>query len=171
MISNLTLESVQSIAYALSFPNVSFSPLIPQVMDGYCNIRKIPDNYWSMVEHRVTKNYSGCILRRCSDNGLTQDKERRFTPKPCDFEYADKNHPESGKETEQHSTNGFLSHQSSDSIYSDDTSTKTISADNTVIDTEDGAIINTGHAAEHVTKEASDNFNAIQKANVSFNLV
>jgi hypothetical protein len=41
-----------------------------------------------------------------------------------------KNNPETEEETEQHSTNGYLSYQSSDSIDSDDSSTKTISADN-----------------------------------------
>jgi hypothetical protein len=45
--------------------------LIPQVVDGYCNIRKIPDNYRSTVECRVTKNVNKCILCRCSDHGLT----------------------------------------------------------------------------------------------------
>jgi hypothetical protein len=43
--------------------------LIPQVVDGYCNIRKIPYNYMSTVEYRVTRNYNGRILRRCSDGG------------------------------------------------------------------------------------------------------
>jgi hypothetical protein len=33
------------------------------------------------------------------------------------------------------------------------------------------AVLNTGHAAEHIVKEASDNLNAIQNANVSFNLL
>jgi hypothetical protein len=81
------------------------------------------------------------------------------------------NHPETDEETEQHSTDGFLSYQSSDSINSDDTSSKTISADNGANNIENGAAINTGHAAEHVVKEASDKVNAIQNANVSFNLV
>jgi hypothetical protein len=69
-------------------------------------------------------------LRRCSDHGLTRDKERQFPPKICDFDYAEKNNPETDKETEQYSTDGYSSYQSSDSIDSDDTSTKTISADN-----------------------------------------
>jgi hypothetical protein len=144
--------------------------LIPQVMDGYCNIRKIPNNYRSTVKYRVTKNYNGCILRRCSDHGLTRDTERRFTPKPCDFNYAEKN-PETDKKTEQHSTDGYLSYQSSDSIDSEDTSTTTISADNGANNADDGAIVSTGYAAEKVVKEASDNFNAIQNTNVNFNLV
>jgi hypothetical protein len=50
--------------------------LILQVVDDYCNIRKIPDNYRSKVEDRVTRNYNGHILHRCSDHGLTQDKEK-----------------------------------------------------------------------------------------------
>jgi hypothetical protein len=66
---------------------------------------------------------------------------------------------------------GYLAYRSSDSIDSDDTSTKTISADNRAINADDGAIINPGHAAEHVAKEASDNVNVIQNANISFNLV
>ncbi len=53
----------------------------------------------------------------------------------------------------------------------DDTSTKTISAENGAKDADIVAVINTGHAAEHVGKEASENFNAIQNANISFNLV
>jgi hypothetical protein len=60
-----------------------------------------------------------------------------------------KTHPETEEETEQHSTDGYLSCQSSDSIGSDDTSTKTISADNGAINTNNGAIVNTGHTAEH----------------------
>jgi hypothetical protein len=45
--------------------------LIPQVVDGYCNsYRKIPYNYRSKVEDRVTTNYNGHILRRCIDHGL-----------------------------------------------------------------------------------------------------
>jgi hypothetical protein len=61
--------------------------LIPQVVDGYCNsYRKIPDNCRSKVKDRVKRNYNGRILRRCIDHGLTQDEERRFTPKPCDFD-------------------------------------------------------------------------------------
>ena len=139
-------------------------------MDDYCNIRKIPDDYRSTVKYRVTKNYNGRILRRCSDHGLTQDKERQFTPKPCDIDYAEKN-PETDKESEQHSTDGYLSYQSSDSINSDDTSTKTIRSDNGAVNADDGAVVNTGHAIEHVTKEASDNFNASKNANVSFHLV
>ncbi len=58
-----------------------------------------------------------------------------------------------------------------DSINSDDTSTKSISADNGAIDADHGAVVNTGHATEHVAKEASDNFNAIQNTNASLNLV
>jgi hypothetical protein len=65
----------------------------------------------------------------------------------------------------------YLSFQSSDSIDSDDTSSKTINADNKAIDAHNGAIVNTGHGTEHVAKEASDNVNAIQNANVSFKLV
>jgi hypothetical protein len=145
--------------------------LIPQVVDGYSNIRKIPDDYKSTVKYRVTKNYNGCILRICSDHGLTRDEERRFTPKPCDFDYAGKNKPETDKETEQHSNDGYLPHQSSDSIDSDDTSTKTITTVIRAVNADDGAVINIGHTAEHVVKEASDYFNAIQNANVSFNLV
>jgi hypothetical protein len=57
-----------------------------------------------------------------------------------------------------------------DNIDSDDTSTKTINADVVANDADDGAAVNIGHATEHVMKEASDNVNAIQKANVSFNL-
>jgi hypothetical protein len=56
-------------------------------------------------------------------------------------------------------------------IDSDDTSTKTISAESGANDADDGAVVTTGHAAEHIGKEASDNFNAIQNANISFNLV
>ena len=82
-----------------------------------------------------------------------------------------KNNPETEEETEQHNTNDYLSYQSSDRNNSDDTSTKTISADNRAVDADNGAIINTGHTAEHVAKEASDNFNAIQNAKVSFNLM
>jgi hypothetical protein len=48
---------------------------------------------------------------------------------------------------------------------------KFISADNGGVDADNGAVVNTGHAAEHIAKEASDNFNAIQIANVSFNMV
>jgi hypothetical protein len=140
-------------------------------MDGYCNFRKIPDDYRSKVECRITRNYNGRILRRCIDHGFTQDEERGFTSNPCDFDYAEKNNPETEEETEQHKTDGYLSYQSSDSINSDDTSTKTISADNGAVDADDGAAVNTGHTAEHIAKEASDNFNAIQNAKVSFNLV
>jgi hypothetical protein len=45
--------------------------LIPLVVDGYCNFRKIPDDYRSKVEDRVTKKYIGHILCRCIDHGLT----------------------------------------------------------------------------------------------------
>jgi hypothetical protein len=38
--------------------------LIPQVMDGYCNIRKIPENYRSKVEDRVTRTAMGVF---CAD--------------------------------------------------------------------------------------------------------
>ena len=65
----------------------------------------------------------------------------------------------------------YLSFQSSDSIDSDDTSSKTINADNKAIDAHNGAIVNTGHATEHIVKEASDIFNAIQNASVIFDLV
>ncbi len=64
--------------------------LIPQVVNDCCNIRKIPDNYRSKVKDRVTRNYNGHILRRCSDHGLKQDKEKRFTPKSCDLDYTKK---------------------------------------------------------------------------------
>jgi hypothetical protein len=99
-----------------------------------------------------------------------QNEERQFTPKPCDFNDMKK---KSGtdEETEQHSTNSHLSYKSSDSIDSDDTSTKTISADNGAVNADNGAIVNTGHTAEDFAKEASDNFNTIQNANVCFNLV
>jgi hypothetical protein len=74
-------------------------------VDGYGNsYRKIPDNYRSKVKDRVTRNYNGHILRRCIDHGLTRDEQRQFTPKPCDFNYAEKNNPETDEETEQHST-------------------------------------------------------------------
>jgi hypothetical protein len=56
-------------------------------------------------------------------------------------------------------------------INSYNTSTKTISAENRATNADNGAVINTGHATEHVGKEASDNINTIQNANVSFNLV
>jgi hypothetical protein len=36
--------------------------LIPQVVDDYCNIRKIPDDYRSKVEDRVIRNYNRRIL-------------------------------------------------------------------------------------------------------------
>jgi hypothetical protein len=39
----------------------------------------------------------------------------------------------------------------------------TIHADNGAEEADNGSIINTGYATEHVVKEASDNFNAIQK--------
>jgi hypothetical protein len=82
-----------------------FNQLISQVMDGYCNsYKKIPDDYRSKVEDRVTKNYNGCISCRCIDHGLTQDEERRFTPKPCDFNYVEKNIPETEEETENRTT-------------------------------------------------------------------
>jgi hypothetical protein len=54
---------------------------------------------------------------------------------------------------------------------SDDTSTKTIGAESGANDADTEAVVNTGHAAEHDVKEASDNFNIIQNANVCFNLV
>jgi hypothetical protein len=109
--------------------------LIPQVVDGYCNsYRKILDSYKSKVEDRVTRNYKGHILGRCIDHDLSRNEEKQFTPKPCDLDYAKKNNPETDKETEQHSTNDYLT-------------------------------------AEHNVKAASDNVNAIQNANVSFNLV
>jgi hypothetical protein len=143
---------------------------ILQVVDGYCNFREISDIYRSNVQDKVTRNYNRGILHRCIEHGLTQDEEKGFTPKPCDLDYAEKN-PESNEETEQHSTNDYLSFQSSDSINSDDTSTKTISADNRANNADNGAVINTGHAAEHLMKEASDNFNTIQNANISFNMM
>jgi hypothetical protein len=95
-------------------------------------------------------------LRRCIDHGLTQDKEKQFTPKPCDLDYAEKYLPESNKETEQHSTDDYLSFQSSDIIDSDYTSTKTISAENKANDADNEAVVNTGHTAEHDVKAASD---------------
>jgi hypothetical protein len=64
--------------------------LIPQVVDHFCNFRKIPDDYRSTVKYRVRRNCNGRILRRCRDHGLTQDEERQFTPKPCDFDYTEK---------------------------------------------------------------------------------
>jgi hypothetical protein len=64
-----------------------------------------------------------------------------------------------------------LSFQSSDSIDSDDTSTKTISTENGANNADNEAVINTGHTAEHNVKAASNNVNAIQNAPVSFNLV
>ncbi len=45
--------------------------LIPQVVDGNCNTRKIPDNYRSKVEDKFMRNYNRHILRRCIDHGLT----------------------------------------------------------------------------------------------------
>jgi hypothetical protein len=99
------------------------------------------------------KNYNGHNLRSCGDYGLTGDKERRFTPKPSDFNYTEKNNTVTDEEIEQHSIYGYLSYQSSDSINSDDTSTKTISADNGTDDADNEAIVNTGHTAEHVMKE------------------
>jgi hypothetical protein len=56
--------------------------LIPKVVDGYCKKKKVPDDYRSKVEDRVTRNYHMHIDHRFIDHGLTQDKERRFTPKP-----------------------------------------------------------------------------------------
>jgi hypothetical protein len=64
-----------------------------------------------------------------------------------------------------------LSFQSRDSINSDDTSTKSISAENRFDDADNEAVVNTGHTAEQDIKAASDNVNAIQNADVSFNLV
>jgi hypothetical protein len=133
-------------------------------VDGYCNIRKIPDNYRSKVKDRVTRNYNGLILRRFSDHGLTRDKEKLFTPKPCDLDCAEKNIPESNKETEQYSTKDYLSFRSCDSIDSDDTSTKTISDENRANNADNEAVVNTGHTAKHDVKAASDNVNAIQNA-------
>ncbi len=148
-----------------------FNQLLPQVVDGYCNIRKIPDNYRSKVKEKVTRNYNGRILHRCIDHGLTQDKGKQFTPKPCVLDYAEKNIPESNKETEQYSIDDYLSFQSSDSIASDDISSKIISAENGADDADNEVVINTGHTAEHNVKAASDDVNAIQNAHVSFNLV
>jgi hypothetical protein len=82
-----------------------------------------------------------------------------------------KNSPKTDEEIEQHITDSNLSFQSSDSINSDDTSTKIISTYNQANDADDGAAVNTGHPTEQIVKEASDNFNAIQNANKSFNLV
>ncbi len=59
--------------------------------------------------------------------------------------------PETDEETEQHSTNCYLSYESSDSIDSNDTSTKTISADNEAVTQMMG--LSTGHAAEHLAKK------------------
>ncbi len=85
------------------------------------------------------------------------------------MDYAEKNIPESNGETEQHSTDDYLSFWSSDSIDSDDTSTKPISAENGANNAHNEAAVNTGHIAEHNIKAASDNVNAIQNAHVSFN--
>jgi hypothetical protein len=82
-----------------------------------------------------------------------------------------KNIQESNEESEQHSTDNYLSFQSSDSINSDNTSTKIISAVNGANNADNEAIVNTGHTVEHDVKAASDNVNAIQNAHVSFNLV
>ncbi len=57
------------------------------------------------------------------------------------------------------------------SINTDDTSTKTISADNRADNADNEAIVKTGHTAEIILKEASDNLNAIQNVNISCNLV
>ncbi len=83
--------------------------LIPQVVDGYCNIRKIPDDYRSKVEVKVTRNYNRHIFCRCIDHDLTRDKKKHFTAKPCDLDNAEINIPESNGETEQHSTDDYLS--------------------------------------------------------------
>jgi hypothetical protein len=72
------------------------------------------------------RNYNAHIDRRCIDHGLTRDDERQFTPKPSDFDYVENNHPETDEETEHYSTAGYFSYQSSDSINSDDTSSKTM---------------------------------------------
>jgi hypothetical protein len=64
-----------------------------------------------------------------------------------------------------------LSFQSSDSIDSDDTSTKSISTENRANNADNEAVINTGHTAKHNVKAASDNVNAIQTAHIRFNLV
>jgi hypothetical protein len=143
---------------------------ILQVVDGYCNFREISDIYRSNVQDKVTRNYNRGILHRCIEHGLTQDEEKGFTPKPCDLDYAEKN-PESNEETEQHSTDNYLSFQSSDSIGSDNTSTKTISGENRAGNADNKFIVNTGHTAEYDVRAASDNVNAIQNAHVSFNLV
>jgi hypothetical protein len=82
-----------------------------------------------------------------------------------------KKNPETDKEIEKHSTNDYLSFRSSDSINSDDTSTKSISAENRANNAGNEAVVNTGHTAEHDVKVASYNVNAIQNAHVSFNLV
>jgi hypothetical protein len=61
----------------LQYKITKTNQLIPHVADGYCNsYRKFPDNHRSKVDDRVTRNYNGCILRRCSDHGLTQDEEK-----------------------------------------------------------------------------------------------
>jgi hypothetical protein len=78
-------------------------------VDGYCKIRKFPDDYKSKVEGRVTRNYNGRILRRYIDHGLILDEERQFIPKPWDFDYVEINIPETDIEIEQHSTDGYLS--------------------------------------------------------------
>jgi hypothetical protein len=70
----------------LQCKTTKINQLIPQVVDGYCNIRKIPDNYRSKVKDRVTRYYNWRILRRCSDHGLTRDEKQLFTPKPCDLD-------------------------------------------------------------------------------------
>jgi hypothetical protein len=87
------------------------------------------------------------------------------------LDHAEKNIQESYKETQQHSTDDYLSFQSSDSINSDDTSTKTISAENRADNADNEAILDTGYTAEHNIKAVSDNVNAIQNAHISFNLV
>ncbi len=66
---------------------------------------------------------------------------------------------------------GYLPFQSSDSINSDDTSTKSISAENRANNADIEAVVNTGHTAVQDVNAASDNINAIQNAHVSFNLV
>ncbi len=74
--------------------------LIPKVVDGYCKQQKVPDNYRSKVKDRVRRNCNVRIEHRCIDHGLTWDEGRQFTPKPSDFDYAEKNHPETDEETE-----------------------------------------------------------------------
>jgi hypothetical protein len=145
--------------------------LIPQVVDGYCNFRKIPGDYRSKIEDRVTRNYNGRILHRCIDHGLTQDKERRFTPKPCVFDYAEKKIQRLKKKQNNIVLMAIRHFDQVTVLTQMILQLKIISADNGADNADNEAILNTGHAAEHVVKEASDNSMPSKNANVSFNLV